>query len=330
MNTPHSSLLLIQEVRNFMTGLQAQIVSSLQQLENSESAQTTQFLHDSWENPEHGEYQLKGQGLSCLLENGQLFERAGVNFSHVQAARLPGTASSRRSDLAGHPFEAMGVSLVLHPLNPYCPTVHFNIRFLVVHTQQDNSSTPVWWFGGGMDLTPYYGFEEDAIHFHTVCKNAVSPLGADYYARFKKQCDHYFYLKHRLEPRGIGGIFFDDFSEKDFMHGFALIQSVGNSFLPAYVPIIKRRRHTPFGEEQRDWQCYRRGRYVEFNLVQDRGTQFGLQSGGRTEAILMSLPPVARWRYQFQPTSTSPEARLLTDFLIARDWIPLHSESGSD
>ena len=246
-----------------------------------------------------------------------MLERGGVNFSHVLGNRLPPSATASRPELAGRSFQAMGVSLVLHPRNPYIPTVHMNVRFFVA---EQAGTEPVWWFGGGMDLTPYYGFEEDAIHFHRTCKEALIPFGPDYHPRFKKWCDEYFYLKHRQEPRGIGGIFFDDLSDHDFDFSFRLMTSVGDHFLRAYVPIVERRRDLAYGVRERDFQAYRRGRYVEFNLVYDRGTLFGLQSAGRTESILMSLPPVVKWRYDWQPQSGTPEAELYDNFLKARDW----------
>ncbi len=266
---------------------------------------------DSWQRPEGG------GGVSCLLEEGTLFERAGVNFSHVTGAALPASASASRPGLAGRAFEAMGVSLVLHPRNPYVPTVHMNVRYFVAARDGVKS---VWWFGGGMDLTPYYGFEEDATHFHRTCRDTLAPFGPDLYARFKKCCDEYFFLRHRNEPRGVGGIFFDDLNQPDFAACFALTRAVGESFLAAYVPIVERRRAVAYGERERDFQAYRRGRYVEFNLVYDRGTLFGLQSGGRTEAILMSLPPIVKWRYDWKPEAGSAEARLYTEFLRAREW----------
>jgi coproporphyrinogen III oxidase len=245
-----------------------------------------------------------------------VFERGGVNLSRVQGRELPPSASAARPQLAGQPYDAMGVSLVLHPRSPFCPTGHLNVRFFLSKGEQ-----PAWWFGGGMDLTPYYGFEEDARHFHTACRDALAPFGADYYPRFKRWCDEYFHLRHRGEPRGIGGIFFDDFAERDFEFSFALVRSVGDRFLTAYAPIIEKRRSLAFGKRERDFQAYRRGRYVEFNLVYDRGTLFGLQSGGRAESILMSLPPQAAWRYDWKPEPGSPEERLYTDFLKPRDWV---------
>jgi coproporphyrinogen III oxidase len=241
-----------------------------------------------------------------------------VNFSHVLGAQLPPSASAHRPELAGRRWEAMGVSLVLHPRNPYAPTVHMNVRCFVA---LKDGHDPVWWFGGGMDLTPYYGFEEDARHFHATCRSALDPFGLDLHPRFKDWCDRYFFLKHRNEPRGIGGVFFDDFSEGGFDHAFAMTRSVGDAFLAAYVPILERREDMPYGERERDFQAYRRGRYVEFNLVYDRGTLFGLQSGGRTESILMSLPPIVKWRYDWRPEPGTPEAALYSDFLVARDWV---------
>jgi len=291
-------------VREYFTGLQARIVAALEQLDGMA------FAADRWERAEGG------GGVSRVIEEGKLFERGGVNFSQVSGGKLPPSASASRPQLAGRRFEAMGVSLVLHPRNPYCPTVHMNVRFF--------SAGDTWWFGGGMDLTPYYGFEEDAKHFHAACKRALEPFGADrgadLHARYKKWCDEYFFLKHRDEPRGIGGIFFDDLAEPDFDTAFALTRSVGDHFITAYAPIIERRRALHWGERERDFQCYRRGRYVEFNLVYDRGTLFGLQSGGRAESILMSLPPAVRWRYTWSPEPGSPEAKLYTDFLRPRDW----------
>jgi coproporphyrinogen III oxidase len=293
-------------VKNYLTGLQDRIVSGLEAIDGNP------FRRDAWTRPEGG------GGVSCLIEEGSVFERGGVNFSHVTGKALPASATAARSDLAGRSFQAMGVSLVVHPRNPYVPTVHMNVRFFVA---EKAGAEPVSWFGGGMDLTPYYGFEEDAVHFHRTCREALEPFGTQTHARLKKWCDEYFYLKHRREPRGIGGIFFDDLSEPDFDTCFALVRSVGDHFVDAYAPIVERRRNLSFGETERDFQAYRLGRYVEFNLVYDRGTLFGLQSGGRTESILMSLPPVVKWRYDWRPEGGTPEARLYTDFLTARDWI---------
>jgi coproporphyrinogen III oxidase len=293
-------------VKDYLLGLQQRIVAALEGLDGQP------FREERWDRPQGG------GGISRVIEEGELFERGGVNFSYVQGAGLPPSATASRPELAGRSWEAMGVSLVLHPRNPHCPTVHMNVRFFVA-TRED--AAPAWWFGGGMDLTPYYGYAEDAGHFHRTCKLALDPYGAERHAQFKAWCDRYFFLKHRNEPRGVGGIFFDDLNQPDFEACFALTQSVGDHFLPAYEPIIGRRRDTPYGERERDFQAYRRGRYVEFNLVYDRGTLFGLQSGGRTEAILMSLPPLVKWRYDWKPAPGSAEAKLYTDFLITRDWV---------
>jgi len=287
-------------VREYLTTLQARIVTALEALDGG------RFAADEWQRAEGG------GGKSCILEEGRLFERGGVGFSHVSGDKLPPSASASRPQLAGRRYEAMGVSLVLHPRNPYCPTVHMNLRCF--------AAGDVWWFGGGMDLTPYYGFEEDAKHFHLACKRALDPFGAARYPKYKKWCDEYFFLKHRNEPRGVGGIFFDDLNEPDFDTAFALVRSVGDHFITAYGPILERRRDHPWSAAERAFQCYRRGRYVEFNLVYDRGTLFGLQSGGRTESILMSMPPAVTWRYDWQPAPGSPEAKLTTDFLKPRDW----------
>jgi coproporphyrinogen III oxidase len=293
-------------VKGYLLGLQGRIVDSLAALDG------TPFRRDEWQRPEGG------GGISRLVEEGNLFERGGVNFSHVTGKQLPPSASAHRPELAGRAWEAMGVSLVLHPRNPYVPTTHMNVRMFVATKEGE---APVFWFGGGMDMTPYYPFADDAQHFHRTCKAALDPFGADYYPRFKKWCDEYFYLKHRQEPRGIGGVFFDDLSDNSFEHSFALMQSVGDHFLDAYLPIVLRRKDIAYGERERDFQAYRRGRYVEFNLVFDRGTLFGLQSGGRTESILMSMPPIVKWRYDWHPEPGSPEAELYSDFLVARDWV---------
>ena len=293
-------------VKKFLTELQALIAERIEQIDGAS------FKRDAWQRLEGG------GGISCVMEEGNMLERGGVNFSHVFGDKLSSSASANRPELAGRSFEAMGVSLVLHPRNPYAPTVHMNVRCFVA-TQ--TGAEPVWWFGGGMDLTPYYGYAEDAIHFHAMCRNALIPFGADYHPRFKQWCDEYFFLKHRQEPRGVGGIFFDDLSAGGFEHCFNLVESVGDHFLPAYVPLLERRMDTPYTDRERDFQAYRRGRYVEFNLVYDRGTIFGLQSGGRTESILMSLPPVVKWRYDWHPEPGSPEAQLYTDFLIGKDWL---------
>ncbi len=293
-------------VKSYLTDLQARIVAAL------EAADGLPFRTDAWQRPEGG------GGISRLIEEGNVLERGGVNFSHVLGSQLPPSASAHRPELAGRRWEAMGVSLVLHPRNPYAPTVHMNVRCFVAMKDDED---PVWWFGGGMDLTPYYGFEEDAQHFHATCKTALDPFGLALHPRFKQWCDTYFFLKHRNEPRGIGGVFFDDYAEGGFEQAFGMMQSVGNAFLDAYLPILQRRKDIDYGERERDFQAYRRGRYVEFNLVFDRGTLFGLQSGGRTESILMSLPPIVKWRYDWHPEPGTPEARLYTDFLTARDWV---------
>jgi coproporphyrinogen III oxidase len=299
----------VEPVRAYLLGLQASIVDALQ------AADGKPFLRDAWTRAPGD--RLQGDGITRLVEEGALFERGGCNFSHVRGAAMPPSATQHRPELAGAPFEALGVSLVLHPRNPYVPTVHMNVRmFAAMPAGRDAVS----WFGGGMDLTPYYGFEEDAVAFHRVNRDALAPFGAALYPRFKRWCDEYFHLKHRAEPRGIGGVFFDDFADGGFDNGFALMRAVGDAFLGAYLPIVERRRGMAFGERERDFQAYRRGRYVEFNLVWDRGTHFGLQSGGRTEAILMSMPPLAKWRYDWQPEAGSAEARLYSDFLRPRDW----------
>ncbi|HSH87955.1 MAG TPA: oxygen-dependent coproporphyrinogen oxidase [Methylophilus sp.] len=295
-------------VYDFLQGLQARIVEAVELVDGKN------FLQDSWQRPEGG------GGNSCLLENGNVFERAGVGFSHVLGNKLPPAASVAHPEAAGRPWEAMGVSLVFHPHNPYIPTVHMNVRFFVAKAQQEGEQD-IWWFGGGMDLTPYYGDEEDCIHFHRVNKEALAPFGADYYTRFKQACDEYFFLKHRKEPRGVGGVFFDDFSELGFEKSFALQRAVGDAFLQAYLPIVQRRKHQTYGERERDFQAYRRGRYVEFNLIFDRGTIFGLQSNGRTESILLSMPPIVKWRYDWKPETGSAEDKLYTDFLIEKDWV---------
>lgn len=294
------------EVKAYLADLQNRIVAGLEAIDGKS------FQRDGWERPDGG------GGLSCVIEEGNVLERGGVNFSYVFGHGLPASATAARPELAGRSFEAAGVSLVLHPRNPYAPTVHMNVRFFEAKKEGADS---VWWFGGGMDLTPYYGFEEDAIHFHQTCKTALGPIGPDYYPRFKKWCDEYFFLKHRKEPRGIGGVFFDDFNQPDFSTCFRLTQRVGDHFLPAYAPILEKRLNTPYGERERDFQAYRRGRYVEFNLVWDRGTLFGLQTGGRTESILMSLPPIVKWRYNWSPQAGSAESKLYTDFLIGKNWL---------
>jgi len=298
-----------QDVRAYLLGLQDSIIGAME-AESGEAFQT-----DGWVRPA-GE-RLQGDGQSRLIEGGRLLERGGCNFSHVKGQAMPPSATQHRPELAGAPFEAMGVSLVFHPRNPYVPTVHMNVRMFAALPE---GREPVVWFGGGMDLTPYYGFEEDAQHFHRANRDALQRFGDDKYPRFKTWCDEYFFLKHRNEPRGIGGVFFDDFSEGGFERSFELMRSVGDAFVGAYLPIVQRRKELLYGEREREFQTYRRGRYVEFNLVFDRGTLFGLQSGGRTESILMSMPPVVTWRYNWSPEEGTPEARLYSDFLRPRDW----------
>lgn len=300
----------VARVRQYLLGLQQRICAAIADIDG------TAFLDDGWHKAP--DEPLQGDGLTRILERGKVFERAGCGFSHVRGQALPPSATQDRRELAGAPFEALGVSLVFHPRNPHVPTVHMNVRMLAAFpgTEQE-----VCWFGGGMDLTPYYGVEEDAVHFHATCKAALAPFGADLYPRFKQWCDDYFYLKHRQEQRGVGGIFFDDFGATDFATGFAVQRAVGDAFLQAYLPIVRRRGTTAFGEREREFQLYRRGRYVEFNLVWDRGTHFGLQSGGRTESILLSMPPLVRWSYQEQPLPGTPEHDLLHKFLVRRDWV---------
>lgn len=271
-----------------------------------------EFIEDSWTRAEGG------GGRSRVLTNGNVIEKGGVNFSHVHGTQMPASATAHRPELAGRAFEAMGVSLVIHPHNPYVPTSHANVRFFIAEKE---GAAPVWWFGGGYDLTPYYGNEDDVIHWHQTAKNACDPLGEHLYPKFKKWCDDYFFLKHRGEARGVGGLFFDDYNAESFEHSFALMQAVGDSYVPAYVPIVNARKAMSFAERERDFQLYRRGRYVEFNLVYDRGTLFGLQTGGRTESILMSLPPLVRWEYNWQPDAGSPEAELYEKFLPHREWL---------
>lgn len=293
-------------VKSYLLDLQERICAAVEAEDG-----TGRFLEESWERPEGG------GGRSRVMSEGAVFEQAGVGFSHVHGPGLPPSATAQRPELAGRSFEALGVSLVFHPHNPYAPTTHMNVRFFLA---EKPGEAPVWWFGGGFDLTPYYGFEEDAVHWHRTARTACEPFGTEVYPRFKAWCDEYFYLKHRGEPRGIGGVFFDDVNERGFERSFALLRSVGDHFLPAYLPVLRRRKETPYGERERDFQLYRRGRYVEFNLVWDRGTLFGLQSGGRTESILMSLPPLVRWRYNWHPEPGTPEARLYEEFLRPRDW----------
>jgi coproporphyrinogen III oxidase len=304
--------IVINAVRAYLLDLQDRICTALEQEDGSAN-----FCEDSWTRPPT-DAGIRGGGRTRILSEGTVFEQAGINFSHVQGDTLPPSASSHRPDLAGCSFQAIGVSLVIHPYNPYIPTSHANVRFFLAERA---NSEPVWWFGGGFDLTPYYGEEEDCIHWHRTAKAACEPFGPQVYSCYKRWCDEYFFLKHRNEPRGIGGLFFDDLSEGGFQRSFAFMRSVGDHYLPAYLPIIQRRRNTPYGKRERDFQLYRRGRYVEFNLIYDRGTLFGLQSGGRTESILMSLPPKVSWRYNWQPEPLSPEARLYQEFLQPRDWL---------
>lgn len=297
----------IQAVKTWLLDLQDRICTALADLDGGEG-----FREDLWERPEGG------GGRSRVLEGGRVFEKAGVNFSHVHGDALPPSATAARPELAGRSFQALGVSLVIHPENPYVPTSHANVRFFIA---EKAGSEPVWWFGGGYDLTPYYGFEEDVIHWHRTARAACAPFGEAVYPRFKQWCDDYFFLKHRNEPRGVGGLFFDDLNEWGFERSFTFLKAVGDSYLDAYLPIVARRKGTPWGERERRFQLYRRGRYVEFNLVYDRGTLFGLQSGGRTESILMSLPPLVSWRYDWHPEPGTPEAKLYERFLVPRDWL---------
>ncbi len=303
----HSTTPDVNAIKHYLLDLQDRICAALEQDDGGQ-----QFREDAWERPEGG------GGRSRVLADGAVFEQGGVNFSHVFGSTLPPSATAHRPELAGRAWQALGVSLVIHPRNPYVPTSHMNVRFFIAEKE---GTEPVWWFGGGFDLTPYYPFDEDARHWHRSACAACEPFGADYYARFKKWCDEYFYLKHRGETRGIGGLFFDDLHEGGFEHCFSFMQSIGDHYLDAYRPIVARRKDTPYGERERDFQLYRRGRYVEFNLVYDRGTLFGLQSGGRTESILMSLPPLVKWRYNWRPEPGTPEARLYEDFLRPRDWL---------
>lgn len=297
----------IAAVKTYLMGLQDRICTALEAADGQ-----SRFKQDNWSRAGGG------GGRSRIIENGNLLEKGGVGFSHVFGDGMPPSATAHRPELAGRRFQAMGVSLVMHPNNPHIPTSHANVRFFVA---EKDGADPVWWFGGGFDLTPYYAREEDCIHWHRVARDACAPFGADVYPRFKAWCDDYFYLKHRQEARGIGGLFFDDLNQWGFERSFAFLRSVGDAYLEAYLPIIERRRTEPFSDAQKIFQEYRRGRYVEFNLVYDRGTLFGLQSGGRTESILMSLPPTVRWGYNWQPESGTDEARLVNDFLMPRDWL---------
>ncbi|MBS9434616.1 oxygen-dependent coproporphyrinogen oxidase [Photorhabdus hainanensis] len=302
MNTPN-----INQIKSFFLSLQDEICRQLEQADG-----TAKFTEQCWQR-EKG-----GGGRSRIMKEGSIFEQAGVNFSHVSGDILPSSATALRPELAGRHYQAVGVSLVIHPLNPYIPTSHANVRFFIAEKEGE---APIWWFGGGFDLTPYYGFKEDAIHWHTIAKNICQPYGEDVYPKYKKWCDNYFYIKHRDEARGIGGLFYDDLNTPDFEHCFNFTQDVGKGFLSAYLPIVEKRKNILWGERERQFQLYRRSRYVEFNLVWDRGTLFGLQSGGRTESILMSMPPLVRWEYDYHPESGSAEAALYIDFLPAKDWI---------
>ncbi len=296
----------VTAVKAYLLDLQDRICRALEAEDG-----TARFAGDNWTRAEGG------GGRSRVLTEGAVFEKAGVGFSHVFGTQLPPSATAHRPELVGKPWQALGVSLVIHPRNPYVPTSHANVRFFIA---DPDGAQPIWWFGGGFDLTPYYGFEEDCVHWHRVARDAVAPFGADLYANWKKWCDDYFYLKHRAEPRGIGGLFFDDFNALGFERSFSAMRAVGDAYLPAYVPIVQKRKGTPYGERERDWQLYRRGRYVEFNLVWDRGTHFGLQSGGRTESILMSLPPLVSFKYNYTPEPGTEEARLHEVFLKPKNW----------
>ncbi len=301
----------ITAVRDYLLDVQQRICQALEDEETSPA----RFIVDRWQRSGEG---LQGDGLTRVLADGEVLEQGGVNFSHVRGDGLPPAATAQRPELSGRRFEALGVSLVIHPRNPYVPTSHANIRFFIA---EKDGCEPVWWFGGGFDMTPYYGFEEDAIHWHETARQACAEFSDEAYPRYKQWCDDYFFLPHRQEQRGIGGLFFDDLNEAGFSDCFAFLRSVGDHFIPAYQPIVQRRKETPYGERERDFQLYRRGRYVEFNLVYDRGTHFGLQSGGRTESILMSLPPLVKWRYDWKPQAGSPEERLYKDFIRPRDWL---------
>jgi coproporphyrinogen III oxidase len=297
----------VAEVKAYLLDLQDRICSALAAEDGG-----ADFVEDSWDRPEGG------GGRSRVIKNGAVFEKGGVNFSHVHGNQMPASATAHRPELKGRDFEAMGVSLVMHPENPMVPTSHANVRFFIAEKEGEE---PVWWFGGGFDLTPYYGNDEDCIHWHRIAKEACEPFGEDVYARYKQWCDDYFFLKHRDEPRGIGGLFFDDLNELGFEQSFALMRAIGDAYVDAYLPIVQRRKNDPYGENERDFQLHRRGRYVEFNLVFDRGTLFGLQTGGRTESILMSLPPEVRWDYNWAPEPGTPEAKLTEYYLQSRDWL---------
>lgn len=302
---------MIIPIKNYLLNLQQTLCQRFSEIDGKA------FFRDEWQRDSSDT--LSGGGITCVLEKGTVFEQAGINFSHVSGKTLPSSALAlRTSGHAEKPFEALGVSLVIHPNNPYVPTSHANVRFFMIGDPEDN---PAWWFGGGYDLTPYYGFEEDCRHWHATAKAACEPFGTDVYPELKRWCDEYFYLKHREEPRGIGGLFFDDWNKWDLQRSFEFMQNIGNSYADAYFPIVEKRKNTPFGERERQFQKIRRGRYVEFNLIYDRGTLFGLQSGGRTKSILMSLPPEVSWAYDYSPEPGSPEAALFTDFLVAKAWL---------
>lgn len=296
---------MIDQIKAYLLSLQNSVCEFLEAED-----QSVRFIEDKWQ---HGE---GGGGITRVMQDGRVIEKAGVNFSHVKGIELPKAATAKRPELANSPFQALGVSIVVHPLNPYVPTSHFNVRFI----QVEQAEKPLWWFGGGFDLTPYYGFDEDCRHWHQVAKDICQPFGDDVYATYKKWCDEYFYLKHRQEQRGIGGLFFDDLNEWGFERCFDFMQAVGGAYIDAYRPIVAKRKDTNYSERERDFQLYRRGRYVEYNLLYDRGTLFGLQSGGRTESILMSLPPLVKWTYDWNPEANSSEANLYDHFLKARDW----------
>lgn len=303
MNTPD-----INAVKQYLLNLQNSICLGIEQIDGS-----AEFMRDEWQRE-----QVAGGGISCVLSDGEVFEQAGINFSHVYGTELPASATAHRPELAGRDFQAMGVSLVIHPKNPHAPTSHANIRFFIASKE---GADPVWWFGGGFDLTPYYGYDEDCVHWHTVAREACESFGGDVYPRYKKWCDEYFYIKHRDEQRGIGGLFFDDLNEGGFDNCFKFMQSIGNHYMKAYLPIVERRKDTAFTAAEKEFQLYRRGRYVEFNLVYDRGTLFGLQTGGRTESILMSLPPVVHFRYNWTPDAGTREAELYDKYLKPQDWL---------
>ena len=299
---------MIDQVKAYLLNLQADICAQLEEVDGKAS-----FIKDEWQKPDNS-----GHGLTRVLSDGAVFEQAGVNFSIVHGDNMPASATALRPELAGRSFSALGVSLVIHPHNPYAPTSHANVRFFIA---EKDGEDPIWWFGGGFDLTPYYGFDEDAISWHQAAKDACDPFGEEVYPKYKKWCDDYFYMKHGDEQRGVGGLFFDDLNKGGFDECFSFMQSVGNSYIKAYRPIIERRKDTPFTDHERQFQLYRRGRYVEFNLVYDRGTLFGLQTGGRTESILMSLPPLVRWEYQYTPEPGTPEYELYERYIKPQDWL---------